>query len=561
MKKRLFLIVLDSFGIGGALDAADFNDEGSDTLAAVYASSKLNVPNLRKLGLYNIEGVQAAPKEAAPTGCFARLQEQSRGKDTTIGHWEIAGINSEKPLPVFPEGFPTALLTEFEKRTGRGVLCNKPYSGTDAIRDYGEEHMRTGALIVYTSADSVFQIAANEAVVPVPELYRYCEMAREILTGDWAMGRVIARPFEGTSAADFKRTPNRHDYSLLPPAPTVLDALQSAGKDVIGVGKIYDIFAGKGVAEQIKTKNNNDGMRVTLELARRDFEGLAFVNLVDFDMVYGHRNDVDGYAQALTDFDVQLGKLLPLLREDDVLMLTADHGCDPATPSTDHSRENVPMLAVGAPLREGVDLGTRLSFGCIANTVAEYFGLPTAYAGKSFSADSDAVYSREIVLELDSIPLTVAFPHLPENTKSISQAEAADVAIDQAVIGSCTNGRMGDMRAAASILKGRQVAEGVRCIVIPATQDVWKQCVAEGLMDIFIDAGAVVSAPTCGPCLGGYMGILAEGERCISTTNRNFVGRMGHVKSEVYLASPAVAAASAIAGRICGPDSIQEGKI
>lgn len=381
--KRVFLIVLDSFGIGGALDAAEFGDEGSNTLAAVTTSSKLDVPNMQKLGLFNITGVQVGQKADAPTGCYGRLQEQSRGKDTTIGHWEIAGIYSPKAMPVFPNGFPDELIAKFEKATGRKALCNKPYSGTDVIRDYGEEHMKTGALIVYTSADSVFQIAANEAVVPVPQLYEYCQMARDMLTGEWAVGRVIARPFVGDSVANFKRTANRHDFSLPPPAPTVLDALKEAGRDVIGVGKIYDIFAGQGITEQLKTKSNADGMRVTLELAARDFEGLAFVNLVDFDMVYGHRNDVDGYANALTEFDAELGKLLPLLREDDIVMLTADHGCDPSTPSTDHSRENVPFLAAGAPLKTGVDLGANPSFGCIANTVAEYFGLPATYAGQS----------------------------------------------------------------------------------------------------------------------------------------------------------------------------------
>ncbi|MDL2214120.1 phosphopentomutase [Clostridia bacterium OttesenSCG-928-O13] len=384
MSKRAFLIVLDSFGIGGALDAAAFGDEGSDTLGAVFKSEKLHVPNMQKLGLFNIDNAAAAPKDPAPIGSFARLQEQSMGKDTTIGHWEIAGINSEKPLPVFHDGFPAELIAKFEEATGRGVLCNKPYSGTDVIRDFGEEHMKTGALIVYTSADSVFQVAANEAVVPVPELYRYCQMARDMLVGDWAVGRVIARPFEGTDASNFKRTTNRHDYSLLPPGPTVLDAMKDKGLDVIGVGKIYDIFVGQGITEQIKTKNNDEGMRVTKELAGRDFEGLAFVNLVDFDMIYGHRNDVDGYAQALTDFDVALGELMPMLGEEDLLMLTADHGCDPSTPSTDHSRENVPMLAFGAMVKPGVNLGTRLSYGCIANTLAQYFGLPATYAGSSF---------------------------------------------------------------------------------------------------------------------------------------------------------------------------------
>lgn len=383
MAKRIFLIVLDSFGIGDAPDAPAFGDEGSNTFAAIAKSTKFNVPNLHKFGLYNIDKVELTPKEQSPTGAYARLVEASKGKDTTIGHWEISGVESPKPLPVFPNGFPPELIAEFEKRTGRKAIVNKPYSGTDVIRDYGEEHMKTGALIVYTSADSVFQIAANEALVPVPELYRYCDIAREILVGDWAVGRVIARPFEGTDASNFKRTANRHDVSLKPPAPTVLDALQAAGKDVIGVGKIYDIFAGQGVTEQIKTKDNNDGMRVTLELTQRDFDGLAFVNLVEFDMVYGHRNDVDGYANAMSEFDVALGQLLPLLRPDDILMITADHGCDPSTPSTDHSRECVPLLVYGATVRPGVNLGTQVSFGHVASTIAEYFALPEKFAGAS----------------------------------------------------------------------------------------------------------------------------------------------------------------------------------
>lgn len=383
MNKRVFLIVLDSFGIGEALDAAAFGDEGSNTFAAVTQSDKLSIPNLHKLGLYNIDKVTAQPKEAAPTGSFARLQEISKGKDTTIGHWEIAGIESSTALPVFPEGFPADCIAQFEEKTQRKVICNKPYSGTQVLTDFGEEHMETGALIVYTSADSVFQIAANEAIVPVEQLYEYCEMARDMLKGEWGVGRVIARPFVGTSKENFQRTSNRHDYSLLPPAPTVLNALQDNKLDVIGVGKIYDIFAGQGIDRTYKTKNNQDGMNVTLQLADEDFNGLAFVNLVDFDMVYGHRNDVDGYANALTEFDVQLGQLLPKLREGDVLMLTADHGCDPSTPSTDHSREDVPFIAYGQGVKAGVNLGTRSSFGSIANTVAAYFDLPQAYCGKS----------------------------------------------------------------------------------------------------------------------------------------------------------------------------------
>ncbi|MDL2218880.1 phosphopentomutase [Ruminococcaceae bacterium OttesenSCG-928-O06] len=383
MMDRVFLIILDSFGIGDAPDAAAFGDEGSNTLAAVAKSKEFHAPNLQKLGLFNIDKVPCLPKAAAPQGAFARLEEVSCGKDTTTGHWEIAGIESPKAMPVFPNGFPQSFIDAFEQAVGRKTLCNRPYSGTEVIKAYGEEHMRTGALIVYTSADSVFQIAANEAVVPLEELYRICEVARTMLTGDLAVGRVIARPFVGTTPENFARTPNRHDFSLAPPKPTVLDALAAAGKDVIGVGKIYDIFAGKGITEKIASKNNDEGMEITLQLAKRPFNGLAFINLVDFDMIYGHRNDVDGYARAISAFDVGLGKLLPLLGPRDVLMITADHGCDPSTPSTDHSRECVPFLLAGPAVRSGANLGTQVSFGCVANTIAQCFGLPQSYPGHS----------------------------------------------------------------------------------------------------------------------------------------------------------------------------------
>ena len=383
MSKRVFLIVLDSFGIGEMPDAADFGDVGSNTLAAIAKSPKFQTPMLQKMGLFNIDGVECGTKAVHPLACYARLEEASKGKDTTIGHWEIAGVESPRPLPVYPNGFPDDLIREFERRTGRGVLCNRPYSGTEVLKDYGEEHMRTGALIVYTSADSVFQVAAHEEVVPVKELYRCCEIARELLTGEHSVGRVIARPFVGTCRDDFKRTTNRHDFSLKPPAPTMLDALKEAGKDVIGVGKIYDIFAGQGVTEKIKTSSNANGMDVTLALAKRDFAGLAFVNLVDFDMVYGHRNDVDGYAAAATEFDEKLKQLLKILRPEDMLMITADHGCDPATPSTDHSREYVPLLICGGPLLSGVNLGTRKSFSCIAQTVCQYLDVEATLCGES----------------------------------------------------------------------------------------------------------------------------------------------------------------------------------
>ncbi|MEF9969106.1 MAG: phosphopentomutase [Ruthenibacterium sp.] len=384
MAKRVFIIVLDSFGIGAEPDAALFGDVGSDTLGAIVKSARYHTPELAQMGLFNIDGVHCGTPAAQPTASFARLQEASNGKDTTIGHWEIAGVESKKALPTYPNGFPADIIAEFEAKTGRKVLCNKPYSGTDVLRDYGEEQMRTGALIVYTSADSVFQVAAHEEIVPVPELYRYCEIARAMLMGEHGVGRVIARPFLGTNKDNFKRTTNRHDLSLKPPRKTMLDFLKDAGKDTIGVGKIYDIFDGEGVSEKIKTTGNQNGMEVTLELAKRDFDGLAFVNLVDFDMIYGHRNDIDGYANAATEFDVQLKELLPLLREDDLLIITADHGCDPATPSTDHSREYVPMLAYGAKIKAGTDLKTLHSFACIAKTVCEYLDVPAALDGESF---------------------------------------------------------------------------------------------------------------------------------------------------------------------------------
>ena len=381
MKKRVFLIVLDSVGIGEMPDAAEWGDAGSNTLAVVSGHPAFDCPNLTKLGLFAIDGIEN--KGDYGTACRARMTEASKGKDTTIGHWEIAGIYSPRPLPTYPDGFPEELLAEFSRRTGRGVLCNKPYSGTEVIKDYGEEHLKTGDLIVYTSADSVFQIAAHEELVPVNELYRYCEIAREMLQGQHGVGRVIARPFTGEYP--FTRTPRRHDYSLLPPAETAPSILQKAGFDVISVGKIYDIFAGQGFTESYPTTGNENGMDTTMGIANRDFNGLCFVNLVDFDMTYGHRNDIEGYAKALTAFDKRLNELLPLLKENDLLIITADHGCDPATPSTDHSREYTPMLAYGKGLRENVDLGTRASFADIGATVLEWFGLPTdGIYGKSF---------------------------------------------------------------------------------------------------------------------------------------------------------------------------------
>lgn len=368
--KRLFLIVLDSFGIGEEPDAYLWNDEGSNTLGAIREHENFNCPNMKKLGLFNIDGVGGGISN--PLAAHARMRESSMGKDTTIGHWEIAGIISPKPLPTYPNGFPEEVVKEFERLTGRKTLCNLPYSGTEVIKDYGEESIKTGALIIYTSADSVFQIAAHEDVVPVPELYRYCEIARNLLQGEHGVGRVIARPFEGEYP--FKRTARRHDYSLIPPKNTMLDLLMKAGYDTISIGKIYDIFAGKSLSESNRTVSNADGMQKTMAMLDRDFNGICFTNLVDFDMLYGHRNDIAGYAKAATEFDNWLGEFLPKLKDEDLLMITADHGCDPKTPSTDHSREYVPMLLYGKGIRP-VNLGTRPTFSDMSATVLEYFGV------------------------------------------------------------------------------------------------------------------------------------------------------------------------------------------
>lgn len=382
--KRVFLIVLDSLGCGCMPDAADFGDAGADTLRSISRSPALRIPNLLKLGLGAIDGIDYLGHHGAPRAAVARLFELSRGKDTTVGHWEIAGVVSDRPLPTYPDGFPDEIIDEFRRRTGRDILCNRPYSGTEVIRDYGDAHVSTGKLIVYTSADSVFQIAAHEDVVPLGELYRYCRIAREILCGAHGVGRVIARPFTGTSG-HYTRTAGRHDFSLAPPAPTMLDCISAAGMDCIAVGKIYDIFAGRGVTEHIFTVSNADGMDQTLTAADRDFEGLCFVNLVDFDMLYGHRNDIDGYAKALSDFDRWLDDFLPKLRRDDILMITADHGCDPGyVCSTDHTREYVPLLVYGARIRP-VNLGTLAGFDHIGKTILDYLGVPGDIGGESFS--------------------------------------------------------------------------------------------------------------------------------------------------------------------------------
>ena len=389
MAKRVFLIVLDSFGIGGAPDAAAFGDEGSNTLAAVLSYSKAPFPNLAKMGLLAIDGEDdqritnyrnAQETIPSPIGSYARVREISAGKDSTIGHWEIAGIISDKAQPTYPDGFPEEVMKALEEATGKEYLCNKPYSGTDVIRDYGEEHMKTGKPIIYTSADSVLQIAAHEEIIPLNELYDICAKAREVMTGDHAVGRVIARPFVGEPGS-FTRTANRHDFSLSAPSSTMLDLLKNEGYDVISIGKIYDLFAGRGLTESNPTKGNTDGINKTIEMMDRDFTGLCFTNLVDFDMKYGHRNDIEGYATAMHEFDDALGIILSKLKDDDLLIITADHGCDPSTASTDHSRECIPLLIYGDGYRTPCNMGELSGFNNIAGIVL------TAIMGRTYKKD------------------------------------------------------------------------------------------------------------------------------------------------------------------------------
>ena len=385
--KRVFLFVLDSCGCGEMPDAASFGDYGVNTLKSCSTSDKLHIPNLLACGLGNIDNVDYLPRAEHQTGACARLKEASMGKDTTIGHWEIAGLVSPDPLPTYPNGFPEEILKPFREATGRGVLANAPWSGTEVINKYGAEHLRTGDLIVYTSADSVFQIAAHEDLVPPEQLYEYCRIARRLLVGKHGVGRVIARPFVGNEKDGFTRTSNRHDFSLEPPAETMLDAVKAAGLDSIGVGKIYDIFAHRGTTEYTYTKGNTDGLNKTMAYADRDFHGLCFINLVDFDMLYGHRRNIDGYAAALTEFDAWFAEFMQKLGEDDLVMITADHGCDPAyTATTDHTREYVPLLIAGKRVKP-VNLGTRTSFADIAATVTELLGVNYQTPGKSFAKE------------------------------------------------------------------------------------------------------------------------------------------------------------------------------
>ena len=367
MAKRAFLIVFDSFGIGGAKDAKLFGDEGSNTLKSISKSKKFKIKNLKKLGLFNRDGVDVGEKEKHPIGSFARAEEMSNGKDSTIGHWEIAGLVSKSPFPLFPNGFPAQFIKKLEKVWGRKIIVNKPYSGTAVLNDYGKEHIETGAVIVYTSGDSVLQVACHDSVASLEELYKMCEQARELCKGEFAVGRVIARPFIG-EYPNFVRTHDRKDFSLTPPQKTMLNCLQEKGLDVISIGKINALFNGYGITESYPTSSDEDGMKKTIQMAKRDFNGLCFVNLVDFDTEYGHRNNIDGYALNLSNMDKFVGKLLKELREDDILVITADHGCDPATTSTDHSRENVPVL-VYQKGRPSKNLGTLSSFTEIGKIV------------------------------------------------------------------------------------------------------------------------------------------------------------------------------------------------
>lgn len=386
MSKRVIMIVMDSFGIGEEPDADKFGDLGTNTLRSCLTSKYFKADNLKKMGFFNIDGVKElnyTEEEANPTAVYGRMQEASMGKDTTIGHWEIAGVISPEPLPTFLDGFPQETLDEFERLTGRGVLCNKPYSGTTVINEYGDEHVETGKWIVYTSADSVFQIAAHEEVVPLEELYEACRTARKILKGKTGVGRVIARPFVGKGNGNYTRTSNRHDFSLEPPKETMLDNIISADKKVLAVGKIKDIFAGIGISEYVYSTGNEDGINKTLEYMDRDDASIIFTNLVDYDMLYGHRRDIDGYAKAVAYFDERLPEIISKMKDDDVLMITADHGCDPGyTKTTDHTREYVPFIMYSKNITPK-NLGTRKTFADMGATVLDYLEVPSTIAGDS----------------------------------------------------------------------------------------------------------------------------------------------------------------------------------
>lgn len=380
---RIILLTLDSLGIGELPDAKDYNDRGSNTLGNIIkALGGISIPNLESMGLGHIQGIEGVKKVKHPAACFGRMAEASKGKDTSTGHFEIAGIIIDKPFSTYPNGFPEEIMDKFKKATGLGYLGNKAASGTEIIKELGEEHIKTGRPIVYTSADSVFQIAAHEEIIPVHRLYEICEAARRI-ADVYNIGRVIARPFTGNKGS-FKRTERRKDFSMPPPEETVLDRLKAKGLSVIGIGKIGDIYGHRGLTQEIHTKNNMDGIDKTIEVMKKTKNGLLFTNLVDFDMLYGHRNDATGYANALVEFDGRMPEIFKLLHDEDMLIITADHGCDPTTPSTDHSREYVPLLVYGKKLKKGVNLGTRKTFADVGQTIAEVFKAGRMKNGSSF---------------------------------------------------------------------------------------------------------------------------------------------------------------------------------
>lgn len=386
--KRIFLVVMDSVGIGEAPDAEKFGDKGSDTFGHIAeAMNGLNMPNMEKLGLSNIREIKGIEKQQKPLAYFTKMQEASNGKDTMTGHWEIMGLNIQTPFRVFPEGFPDELLSDLEAKTGRKIIGNKPASGTAILDELGKEHMETGALIVYTSADSVLQIAAHEEIVPLEELYKICEIARELtLDEKYMVGRIIARPFIG-EPGNFKRTANRHDYALKPFGRTVMNELKDAGLDVIAIGKISDIYDGEGVTKSLRTVSNMDGMDKLIDTQGMDFTGLSFLNLVDFDALYGHRRDPEGYGKALEEYDARLPEVFEKLNEDDLLIITADHGNDPVHPGTDHTREYVPLLVYSKKLDGGKELPVRKTFADIGATVAENFGVKMPEHGESFLSE------------------------------------------------------------------------------------------------------------------------------------------------------------------------------
>lgn len=387
MSTRVILVVLDSVGIGEMPDAKNYNDEGSNTLGNISSAvGGLRLHNMEELGLGNIDGIRGIVKSENPKGAFGKCSELSIGKDTVTGHWEIAGVILSKPLHTYPNGFPQQLITEFEKKIGRKTLGNIVASGTEIIKELGDEHVKTGYPIIYTSADSVFQIAAHEDVISIEELYKMCKIAREMFVGDIAVGRIIARPFTGESGS-FSRTSNRKDFALDPFNKTMLDYIKEDGNNVMAVGKIEDIYNGKGITDSVHIKNNMDGVDKTLEYMKNEKTGLIFTNLVDFDMHFGHRNDFQGYAKALVDFDNRLPEILELMKEEDILILTADHGCDPTTPSTDHSREYIPLVVYGNKIKAGANVGIRNSFSDIGKTILDLLKVPNELVGESFAKD------------------------------------------------------------------------------------------------------------------------------------------------------------------------------